>query len=38
VLNAVLERLLNLRIDPNATLEFIPSMGVHGVKSLPVVL
>jgi cytochrome P450 len=38
VLNAVLERLPNLRIDPNATLEFIPSMGVHGVKSLSVLL
>ncbi|MBF2088843.1 MAG: cytochrome P450 [Synechococcales cyanobacterium K44_A2020_017] len=36
VLSAVLERLPNLRIDPSATLEFIPSTGVHGVKSLPV--
>lgn len=36
VLGAVLERLPNLRIDPNAPLEFIPSTGVHGVKSLPV--
>ncbi|MBD2099590.1 cytochrome P450 [Leptolyngbya sp. FACHB-261] len=38
VLSAVLERLPNLRIDPNATLEFIPSTGMHGVKSLPVLL
>jgi cytochrome P450 len=38
VLSAVLERLPNLRIDPNATLEFIPSTGVHGVKALPVLL
>jgi cytochrome P450 len=38
VLSAVLERLPNLRIDPNATLEFIPSTSVHGVKSLPVLL
>ncbi len=38
VLSAVLERLPNLRIDPNATLEFIPSISVHGVKSLPVLL
>jgi cytochrome P450 len=38
VLSAVLERLPNLRIDPNATLEFIPSTAVHGVKSLPVLL
>jgi cytochrome P450 len=38
VLSAVLERLPNLRIDPNATLEFIPSTDVHGVKSLPVLL
>ena len=38
VLSAVLKRLPNLRIDPNATLEFIPSMGVHGVKFLPVLL
>ncbi|MBW4504624.1 MAG: cytochrome P450 [Scytonema hyalinum WJT4-NPBG1] len=38
VLSAVLERLPNLRIDPNATLEFIPSTGVYGIKSLPVLL
>jgi cytochrome P450 len=38
VLNAVLERLPHLRIDPNATLEFIPSTAIHGVKSLPVLL
>ena len=38
VLSAVLKHLPNLRIDPNATLEFILSMGVHGVKSLPVLL
>jgi cytochrome P450 len=36
VLNAVLERLPNLRIDPAATLEFIPTSIVHGVASLPV--
>jgi cytochrome P450 len=36
VLNAVLERLPNLRIDPAATLEFIPTTIVHGVASLPV--
>lgn len=36
VLSAVLERLPTLHIDPNATLEFIPSTGVHGVKFLPV--
>lgn len=36
VLSAVLERLPNLRIDPTATLELIPSTDVHGVKSLPV--
>lgn len=38
VLSVVLERLPNLRIDPNATLEFIPSIGIHGVKSLPILL
>lgn len=38
VLRAVLDRLPNLRIDPNAKLEFIPSTGVHGLKSLPVLL
>lgn len=38
VLSAVLERLPNLRIDPNSTRSFIPSTGVHGVKSLPVLL
>jgi len=38
VLSAVLKRLPNLRIDPKGTLKFIPSMGVHGVKSLPVLL
>lgn len=36
VLSAVLERLPNLRIAPNRELEFIPSVEVHGVKSLPV--
>ncbi len=36
VLRAVLERLPNLRIDPTAKLEFIPTTSVHGVKSLPV--
>jgi cytochrome P450 len=36
VLNAVLERLPNLRIDPAATLEFIPTSIVHGVALLPV--
>ncbi|MBE9051376.1 cytochrome P450 [Nostocales cyanobacterium LEGE 11386] len=38
MLSAVLERLPNLRVDPNAALEFIPSMAIHGVKSLPVLL
>jgi cytochrome P450 len=38
VLGAVLERLPNLRIDPGATLEFIPSIDTHGLKSLPVLL
>jgi cytochrome P450 len=37
-LNAVLERLQNLRIDPNATVEFLPSLGFHGARSLPVLL
>jgi cytochrome P450 len=36
VLNIVLERLPNLRIDPAATLEFIPTTIVHGLTSLPV--
>jgi cytochrome P450 len=36
VLSAVLDRLPNLRIDPTAVLEFIPSKDVHGVKSLPI--
>jgi cytochrome P450 len=36
VLNAVLERLPNLRIDPAATLEFIRTTIVHGLASLPV--
>lgn len=36
VLRAVLERLPNLRIDPAATLEFIPTTNVHGLTSLPV--
>lgn len=36
VLRAVLERLPNLRIDPAATLEFIPTTTVHGLISLPV--
>ncbi|QUS62517.1 cytochrome P450 [Synechocystis sp. PCC 7338] len=36
VLSTVLERLPNLRIAPNRELEFIPSVEVHGVKSLPV--
>jgi cytochrome P450 len=35
-LSAVLERLPNLRVDPNVTVEFLPSVGFHGVKSLPV--
>jgi cytochrome P450 len=38
VLGAVLERLPNLRIDPDATLEFIHSIDTHGLKSLPVLL
>lgn len=38
VLGAVLERLPNLHIAPNTQLEFIPSTGVHGVKSLPILL
>ncbi len=38
VLSAVLERLPNLRIDPNAKLEFVPSMAVDGVQSLFVLL
>lgn len=37
-LSAVLERLPNLRVDPNITVEFLPSLGFHGVKSLPVLL
>jgi cytochrome P450 len=37
-LSAVLERLQNLRIDPNAMVEFLPSLGFHGAKSLPVLL
>jgi cytochrome P450 len=37
-LGAVLERLPNLRIDPNTRVEFLPSPGFHGVKSLPVLL
>jgi cytochrome P450 len=36
LLRAVLERLPNLRIDPAATLEFIPTTTVHGLTSLPV--
>lgn len=36
VLRAVLERLPNLRIDPAATREFIPTTTVHGLASLPV--
>lgn len=36
VLRAVLGRLPNLRIDPAATLEFIPTTDVHGLTSLPV--
>ncbi|KAB8333171.1 cytochrome P450 [Scytonema tolypothrichoides VB-61278] len=38
VLNAVLKRLPNLHIAPNTALEFIPSMDLYGVKSLPVLL
>ncbi|MGL5836177.1 MAG: cytochrome P450 [Waterburya sp.] len=38
VLGAVLEHFPNLRIDPTAKLEFIPSMSVLGVTSLPVLL
>jgi cytochrome P450 len=37
-LKAVLERLPNLRIAPNVLLDFIPSMAVHGVQSLPTLL
>jgi cytochrome P450 len=36
LLSAVLERLPNLRIDPAATLEFIPTTILHGLVSLPV--
>jgi cytochrome P450 len=36
VLSAVLERLPNLRILSNREVGFIPSIDVHGVKSLPV--
>lgn len=38
VLSAVLEHFPNLRIDPIAKIEFIPSMSVLGVKSLPILL
>jgi cytochrome P450 len=38
VLGAVLANFPNLRIDPTAELAFIPSMHVHGVVSLPVLL
>jgi cytochrome P450 len=38
VLGAVLEHFPNLCIDPAAKLEFIPSMSVLGVTSLPVLL
>jgi cytochrome P450 len=38
VLGAVLEQFPNLRIDPTAKLEFIPSMSILGVQSLPVLL
>jgi cytochrome P450 len=37
-LKAVLERLPNLRMTPNVALDFIPSVAVHGVTSLPVLL
>jgi cytochrome P450 len=37
-LKTVLERLPNLRIAPNVVLDFIPSIAVHGVTSLPVLL
>jgi cytochrome P450 len=37
-LKTMLERLPNLRIAPNAVLDFIPSMTVHGVQSLSVLL
>ena len=35
-LEAFLERLPNLRVDPNARLEPLPSPSVHGVTALPV--
>ncbi|WP_414529729.1 cytochrome P450 [Nodularia chucula] len=38
MLSAMLERLPNIHIEPNATLEFIPSMAMYGVKSLSVLL
>lgn len=37
-LSAVLERLPNLRVDPKAEVAFLPSISIHGVESLPVVL
>jgi cytochrome P450 len=38
VLGAVVEQFPHLRIDPTAKLEFIPSMSILGVQSLPVLL
>jgi cytochrome P450 len=38
VLSAVLKRLPNLQVDPSAKLEFLPSIGIHGVESLPLLL
>ncbi|MUG92871.1 cytochrome P450 [Scytonema sp. UIC 10036] len=35
-LQAVMERLPNLRIEPGAVLEFVSSQDVHGLKALPV--
>jgi len=35
-LEALLERLPNLRVDPNARLEPIPTWSIHGVTALPV--
>ncbi|KAB8314056.1 cytochrome P450 [Tolypothrix campylonemoides VB511288] len=35
-LQAVLERLPNLRIEPDAKLEFVANEDIHGLKALPV--
>lgn len=35
-LEALVERLPNLRVDPDAKLEPIPVWGIHGVTALPV--